>query len=79
MTQQPLSSRRSQPRGEQKHTSTKDTETVGGKGGHGNVISPKEIRVFWEEETLELRSESRMMKTESQPRGRKGKVFQAEV
>lgn len=52
------------------------TDNLGEKGGHGNVITSKEIgEVFLEEETLELRSESRMMKTEIQPRGRKGKVF----
>lgn len=75
MTQQPLSSRRSQPRGEHKHSSTKDTDNLEEKDGHGNVITSKEIEVFLEEETLELRSESRMMKIEIQPRSRKGKVF----
>lgn len=79
VTQQALSSERSQPRDEHKHTSTRDTEIVQGNSGHGNVFSSKEIGVLWEGETLELRSESSMMKTESQPRGRKGKVFQAEV
>lgn len=76
VTQHPLSSRRSQTRGEHKHTSTKDIDAIGKKAGDGNVTSSKEtVKPFWEEETLELRSERRMMRLRGNQGAGRGKCF----